>query len=107
MATRQPQSICGCQIGSVTYAWYVNKAKNPYKSISSQLGIKVNITNGKGLVFGASKPSPAKVRFTMADGTNRLLFCAPDKMGSVVNDNSCKGKSINGIKIVSAGFISR
>lgn len=99
------KAIHSMTIGSIKVAWYANK-DSPYKAIAGSVGVKVNDTS-KDLVFGANRPRPMKVRFNLEGGKSKVLSCHPDKANAVVNQNNCKGKTINGKKVVSAGFLRR
>jgi hypothetical protein len=100
-----PKAVHSMAIGNTKIAWYANK-DSPYKSIASQVGVKINDT-AKDLIFGAIRPRGVKVRFNLEGGKSVVLTCHPDKANAVVNQNNCKGKTIKGKKIMSAGFLRR
>jgi hypothetical protein len=101
MASKSAHSM---KIGNVNIGWYA--PKEAYKNIAAQVGAKVNSTD-KELVFGANSPKPVVVRFNLEGGRSATRFVHPDKIASVCFQNSCKGKILNGKKVLSANTIGR
>ncbi|MEM9220605.1 MAG: hypothetical protein AAGD25_40580 [Cyanobacteria bacterium P01_F01_bin.150] len=93
--------------GGGKYAWEAEEDK--YKEIASACGIKKAGNSTKSLFFGANKPKPPRVRLNFEEGRgdcggSQLIFCDPDKLVSITQQNKLKGKKSNGMKIKSASL---
>lgn len=87
---------------TMKYAWYADDAK--YANILAGVGVSVAAANESGLIFGANKPKPVRVRLNFDDGSSQVIFCNPTNLGDVLG-GSLNGNQSNGRTIQSAGLL--
>lgn len=87
---------------SFKYAWHSTTEK--YDTIAAAAGLTKAGNGEPGLVFGANKPKPPRVRLNFDDGTSQVIFCSPGEYFNILG-GSLNGSSSNGRNILSAGAI--
>lgn len=92
--------------GAFRYAW--RAPKGSYDNIAGGLGVVAAKDTDKGLVFGANKPKPVRVRLSLADGSSAIRFCEPDQLKAVLDGavNGKKAKVRGALRNVNAATIA-
>lgn len=79
-------------VGAFRYAW---RAKaDSYDNIGGELGVVKAKDTDKGLIFGANRPTPIKVRINCAGTKVAYRWCEPDKVSNVTTGNTLNGKKV-------------
>lgn len=78
--------------GAFRYAWRAKTGS--YDNIDKALGVVKAKDTDKGLIFGANRPNPTRVRINCAGSKVAYRWCEPDKVSSVTTGGTLNGKKI-------------
>lgn len=103
MAKDSKTKIFVIDLKSIKYAW--RAAKDAYKGIANELGVKEAKDTDNNLVYGSNQPKPVKVRLNLANKTSRLRYADPSKIEDLIVKGSLNGKKFDGQNINSVSVV--